>query len=92
MNVMPVKNKKIKKLRLLRILLIITFSIYMLIYGIINDEQIVIPLVLILILKMIYLIFHSNKVRRKKHQYHFYNWQNLGVKGDTDKTHDCKKT
>ena len=73
MDVMPVKNKKIKKLRLLRILLIIAFSIFMLIYGIINDEPIVVPLVLILILKMIYLIFHSNKARRKKHQYQFYN-------------------
>ena len=69
MDVMTVKIKKIKKLRLIASFLIITLSIILLVYAITINEPIAIFVVLILILKIIDLIFHLYRIKRKKHQY-----------------------
>lgn len=71
MDVVTEKRKIKKKLRPLTSFFIITLSLILLVYAIINDISIITLVVFPLVIKMINIIFIFYRVRRRKHQYQF---------------------
>ena len=68
MDVMTYKNKKTKKLRIITSFLIITLSIILLIYAIIDNEPIAVLVVFILITKMLDLILNIHRTKEDNNQ------------------------
>jgi hypothetical protein len=69
MDVMIDKKTKTKKLKFITSFLIITFSIILLAYVIINDEPMVILVALILIIKIFDIALNFHKIRRRSYRH-----------------------